>query len=133
MESQTTSLTGVWDGRYAYPRLLDPVPFQAVLLEFGSGITGSIWETCEVGLERGRRLDASVEGRREGRLVDFIKRYDGSGGRSHAIAYTGELSADGTEIEGIWTIPGVWSGWFLMIRSPGNEAAVQRKEAERAG
>ena len=27
-----TSLTGVWDGRDACPRMLDPVPFQAVLL-----------------------------------------------------------------------------------------------------
>ena len=129
----TTSLTGVWDGRYAYPRLLDPVPFQAVLLEFGQGFTGSIWETCDVGPERGRRLDATVEGRREGRRVEFVKRYDGAGGRSHAIAYAGELSADGTEIEGRWTIPGVWSGWFLMIRSPGREAAVARKVTARAG
>jgi hypothetical protein len=129
----TTSLTGVWDGRYAYPRLLDPVPFQAVLLEFGAALTGSIWETCEAGPERGRRLDASVEGRRTGRLVEFVKRYDGSGGRTHEIAYTGELSADATEIEGVWTIPGSWSGWFLMIRSPGGEAAVERKATERAG
>ena len=36
-------------------------------MEFGSAFTGSIWETCDVGAERGRRLDASVEGRREGR------------------------------------------------------------------
>ena len=128
-----TSLTGVWDGRYAYPRLLDPVPFQAVLLEFGQGFTGSIWETCEAGPEQGRRLDASVEGRRAGRRVDFVKRYDGAHGRRHAIAYTGELSADGTEIAGRWTIPGAWSGWFLMIRAPGKEAAVERTEAERAG
>jgi hypothetical protein len=128
-----TSLTGVWDGRYAYPRLLEPVPFQAVLLEFGATLTGSIWEICETGAERGRRLDASVEGRREGRAVSFIKRYDGAGGRSHAIAYAGELSADGTEIEGVWTIPGAWSGWFLMIRPPGSEAAVERKATERAG
>jgi hypothetical protein len=133
MEPQTTiSLTGVWDGRYAYPRLLDPVPFQAVLLEFGQGFTGSIWETCDHGPERSRRFDASVEGRREGRRVEFVKRYDGAGGRRHAVAYAGELSADGTEIEGVWTIPGVWSGWFLMIRSPGREAAVERKATERA-
>jgi len=30
-------------------------------------------------------------------------------------------------------MPGVWSGWFLIIRSPGSEAALERKEAERAG
>ena len=74
-----------------------------------------------------------MEGRREGRRVEFVKRYDGAGGRSHAIADAGELSADGTEIEGRWTLPGVWSGWFLMIRSPGREAAVARKVTARAG
>lgn len=133
MEPQTTtSLTGVWDGCYAYPRGLQPVPFQAVLLEIGETLTGSIWEVCASGPEQGRRLDSFVEGRREGRIVQFIKRYDGSGGRSHAVAYTGELNADATEIEGVWTIPGVWSGTFLMIRSPGREASVERKTAERA-
>lgn len=129
----TTNLTGVWDGRYAYPQGLEPVAFQAVLLELGQGFTGTIWETCDAGPAKGRRLDATVEGRREGRRVEFVKQYDGSGGRSHAIGYAGQLSDDGTEITGLWTIPGVWSGWFLMIRAPGREAAVERKEAERAG
>jgi hypothetical protein len=132
MTPQTTNLTGVWDGRYVYPRGLEPVPFQAVLLEFGPRFTGSIWEICDTGPERGRRLDAAVEGRCDGRRVAFVKRYDGAGGRSHAVAYAGELSPDGCEITGRWTITPAWSGWFLMIRPQAREAAVERKAKARA-
>jgi hypothetical protein len=62
----------------------------------------------------------------------LVKTYDGLGGVYNMVLYQGVLSADGTEISGDWTIPGDWSGRFVMIRS--GEAAVKRaqKVAERA-
>jgi hypothetical protein len=46
------------------------------------------------------------------------------------VLYDGALNGDATEIEGRWTIVKVWSGKFLMIRSPGQEAKASRKAFE---
>ena len=72
-------------------------------------------------------------GSRQGSVVAFAKTCEG--GSPHydrPIEYQGTLSADGTEIEGRWSIPGDWSGQFLMIRSSGNAATVKRKAFQRA-
>ena len=45
------------------------------------------------------------------------------------MIYAGAVNADHTEIEGDWTVPGVWSGKFLMIRNRGQAQAVTRKAA----
>ena len=48
-----------------------------------------------------------------------------------AVQYSGEVNQDGSEIEGRWTIPGVWSGKFLMIRAGGLHTAITEGVAER--
>jgi hypothetical protein len=60
-----------------------------------------------------------------------VKTYDGSGGWSHAVRYAGVLTDDHSEIEGTWTLPGGWSGRFLMVRSTGRSVEVARKAFER--
>jgi hypothetical protein len=66
-------------------------------------------------------------------LSPFVKTYDGAGAPyDRAVSYDGTLSADATEIEGRWRIPGNWSGKFLMIRSGGRQEEVSRKVFERA-
>ncbi|MGV4858653.1 hypothetical protein ACSW3B_19050, partial [Acetobacter senegalensis] len=50
-----------------------------------------------------------------GSLVMFVKLYEG-GNRQHSVQYEGTVNEDGTEISGTWSIPGNWSGQFLMIR-----------------
>lgn len=125
-------LTGVWDGRFTYPQAMAPVAFQAVLFEHGSGFSGTIWESSDDPQDGAATLNASVEGRRDGSRVEFVKRYDGGGGRSHAVFYAGELRDEGLEICGRWTIPGVWSGGFMMIRPRRVEEAAERETAERA-
>lgn len=127
------SLTGVWEGSFDFPHSLPPTPFQAVLLELGETLTGSVWEIGEAGPENGQRLNAFIDGRREGRRVAFIKRYDGTAGRTHAVAYRGELTPDGEAIEGRWVIPGVWTGRFVMRRAKGTAAAVGREAVVGAG
>jgi hypothetical protein len=130
---RSENLTGVWHGQFSYPVALPAGAFTATLLELGAHLSGSIHEPAD-GFDDAPDglLFALVDGRRSGSRVSFVKTYDGSGGRTHAVRYDGVLSPDGTEIEGRWTIPGVWAGAFLMIRSAGREEAVEKKEAETA-
>lgn len=115
---EPVGLTGVWDGRYDYPRRLSAVPFTAVLLETGAALTGTIHEQPPDGPSAGQTLNATIQGEHLGSRVQFTKAYDLAPRRHRRpIFYEGVLSADGNEIEGTWSIPGNWSGKFLMIRS----------------
>jgi hypothetical protein len=124
-------LTGVWQGLYSYPQGAEDVPFTATLFEAGSLLSGSVHEPCLMGGAPGEILNASLRGSRDGSTVSFIKTYDGSNPNYRSVQYAGSANEDATEIEGRWTIPGVWSGRFLMMRS-GNAPAEQaeRKEVE---
>jgi hypothetical protein len=130
--SEPVGLTGVWDGQYSYPRRFSPVHFTAVILETGVVIAGTIHEQPPDGPSAGQTLNALIQGEHLGSAVQFTKTYDGAPrGRSRPIHYEGVLSADGNGIEGKWTVPGSWSGKFLMVRSgrPGAKAVVREEEA----
>ena len=130
MDAQTQDLTGVWNGLYSYPDGRS-VTFVATLIESGRTLTGSTHEPCLGGDCPSGTLLASLMGRRDGSAVSFRKTYEAAGPRFATVNYAGTLNADATEIEGRWTIPGVWSGKFLMIRplreaaSAGHEASVR--------
>jgi len=125
-----TSLTGVWTGRYAYPRALAPVPFLATLIEFGGNFTGSIHEPDDTGT--GAVAYASIEGLRQGNEVTFTKVYDNAVSQHDLpIRYSGQLNSDATEIKGRWMIPGHWSGDFVMLRELRKEKTKKRKATER--
>ena len=127
------SLTGMWRGLFSYPRLLEPNPFVAILLQSGAGLSGTTHEPCQIGPGLGGVLYATLAGTRDGAAVSFVKTYDGRGGWTHAVNYKGRLNADGNEIEGRWHVPGVWSGRFLMLRAGSEEAALPRKAREPVG
>ena len=123
------SLTGVWEGLYSYPAdLQSPTAFTATLLESGDSVTGTVHEIGQAGIDHGQRLHALLDGRRLGQLVVLIKTYDvdPESDYSSKVIYEGAVSDDGQEIEGRWTIHGVWSGKFLMVR-PGRKAAAARQ------
>ena len=123
------SLTGVWDGRYFYPRSLPPMSFVATLIETATMLAGTTHEPAGMAVRY-----ATLQGRRAGSSVAFVKTYDDTGEtgeRPHPIDYRGVLNGDATEIEGVWHIPGHWSGRFLMIRSPGKTIAASREIAEQ--
>jgi len=120
------SLTGVWNGLYMYPLALAPGAFTATLLDFGAVLSGTIHEPDVHGVTDAGLLYAEVSGRRAGARVEFAKTYDGAGDWTHTVHYRGDLSSDGQEIEGTWTIPGDWSGRFLMIRA-GREVTAERR------
>jgi hypothetical protein len=134
--ASTQSLTGVWQGTYCYPAGLGPVSFVATLIEAGSSLTGTTHEPGRWSFGGGPNvtLYASLSGSRHGGAVAFVKTYDGDNPLYRPIAYEGTLSGDGTKIEGRWTISGILSGRFLMIR-PARKAeaeSVSRKVFERA-
>lgn len=130
--TRSECLTGVWHGLYSYPAALEPVYFVATLIDAGASLHGMIHEAAEGRSGAPLTIFATVAGARAGHAVDFRKTYDGTGGWRHAVAYAGELSGDGLEIDGRWSIPGDWSGRFLMIRSAGVTEQAMRKVFERA-
>ena len=126
------NLTGVWQGLYSYPHNRPAVAFVATLIQSGSTVSGTTHEPCTIGGRPGEMLYATLLGGRRDRAIVFVKTYDGGNPHYGRVTYEGTLSADGTEIEGRWIVPGDWSGKFLMIRSAGKKEAVTRKAFQRA-
>lgn len=122
-------LTGLWRGLYSYPIKRTPVPFTASLAESGSWLTGATEEVATARAALGRTLTATLQGRRTGSSVRFLKLYDSPMRVYDSVAYEGSVNAEGTEIEGRWTVPGNWSGTFLMIRE-GEIAATRTRTAK---
>ncbi len=122
------SLTGVWHGLYMFDENHEVESFVATLMETGPFLTGTTHEDaiCDDGVRR--RLLATVDGEREGAAVYFDKTYDGTAGWNHLVRYQGALNSDWTEVEGRWTVPGAWSGRFLMIRSGSKTLAQARAQ-----
>lgn len=126
------NLTGVWHGLYSYPAYREPVYFVATLIHSGTALSGTIHESEKGVNGTPLTLYASVWGAMAGTAVDFTKTYDGSGGWSHSVEYSGHLNGDATEIEGAWSFPSAWSGRFLMIRSSHASETVARRVFEKA-
>lgn len=126
MADDARNLTGVWQGLYTYPNG-QSVSFVATLIDSAGALSGSTHEPGAHGDASSGTLYATLAGQRSGSAVTFRKTYEGKRPRYRAVDYAGTLNADATEIEGRWTIPGVWSGTFLMIRPARNEASVKRE------
>ena len=123
-------LTGPWQGVYSYPGERLAVPFSARLAERDAWLTGSTEETATHGAARGTRIAATLQGRRDARVVTFLKLYDSAHDVYDSVQYQGTLSADGSEIAGRWSIPGGWAGSFLMIRGSANSVAEKQAAAK---
>ena len=121
-------LNGRWAGMYHYPALYPPNRFTATIRDIGGLITGEIEQPGEFFEPAGTVQRAIIEGRREGNLLTFIKFYDDL--RRPTPHYRGVIQPGGDEIEGEWTIPGDWSGRFMMIRMPEAEEKVERRVGE---
>lgn len=111
----TNALTGVWFGEYAYPVGEAPVSFIANIDERDGVIAGRVSEPNTFAMPEARRLFAQLSGIRENGLVVLTKTYDGTGGATHAVSYTGEINPAGDTVAGIWRTRG-WSGRFSMTR-----------------
>jgi hypothetical protein len=130
-EPGTANLTGVWHGLYTYAHRSESVSFVATLIESGSSLSGATHEPCVGDDCPCDTLYATLLGTRQARAIAFVKTYEAAGPHYRdPVAYEGTLSADGTEIGGMWNIQRVWFGKFLMIRSSGHAATVSRKAFE---
>ena len=129
--SDALDLSGIWQGLYSYPGAHGSVPFTASLTESGGWLSGATEEVPTSGKAKGLTLVATLQGRRAGHSVTFLKTYDDLRHGYDAVQYAGDVNQDGSEIEGRWTIPGVWSGKFLMIRAGAVQAGLLRDVAER--
>ncbi|MBV9929494.1 MAG: hypothetical protein JO013_00950 [Alphaproteobacteria bacterium] len=127
--SGADDLTGRWHGFYTYADGRS-CAFEAQVRDHGGELVGVTHEVAEFGPAAGGTLTASIEGRRKGSAVDFAKTYDDVALAHYAIHYAGTLGDGGNEIEGTWSVPGVHSGTFLMIREGGIEAEEEREAAE---
>ena len=122
------SLTGVWNGLYTYSNGLS-VSFVATLIDSGSALSGTTHEPNVLGTTAGGTLTALLAGGRQGGAISFVKTYDEEGPRLYyPVHYEGALNGDATEIEGRWRIGDGTAGKFLMIRSNGKAAAVERRK-----
>ena len=122
-------LSGQWSGIYNYPSLYPPNSFEAVIVDAGGVISGVITQPGEFFEPPNIVQQAVIEGSRSGSSLSFIKIYDDL--NRPTPHYHGTIQPGGDEIDGEWTIPGNWSGTFLMVRGPRNKAAVERKVTEK--
>jgi hypothetical protein len=130
-EAPAEDLSGAWTGYYMAPVALPPTAFEAELRDHGGLLSGIVTELGDTDDCRGVTLNAVIEGRRDGGAVSFTKRYDYLPRAHYAIHYEGRIAEGGDEIEGEWTIPGSWSGTFLMIRGARKSEAVERRIDEQ--
>lgn len=129
MSDSDLDLSGRWSGIYNYPAHYPPNSFEATIRDSGGVITGEISQPGEFFEPPGTCQYAVIEGSREGSTLRFVKIYDDlSRPTPH---YHGVVKPGGDEIEGEWTIPGDWSGTFLMIRGSGTGASVARRVSEK--
>ena len=117
------TLTGVWHGQYAYPVSWMPsAAFVATLIDSGGILGGTTHESTANGA-----MHAVVDGTHQGAIVRFVKVYSPATEEFQDVIYTGTVNGERTEIEGEWTVPGIWSGRFLMIRNRAEAKAETRK------
>jgi hypothetical protein len=136
MGAQSDILTGVWHGLYSYDLAIAPVYFVATIMSGRGWINGTSHEAANEIAGQALTLFAALEGSLAGTAVTFVKTYDGTGGWSHSVPYSGTLSPEGLEIEGTWEIKEAGymttTGRFLMIRSHGANEAMVREAYEIA-
>ena len=123
-----TDLSGHWDGNYAYPSALQPIPFHIELRDSGGGLTGEVVEPAPDYLPPGD-MAAVITGSREGSAVRFTKIYDSLENFRDPVFYEGVVDDEECEISGTWTISPGWSGTFVMTR-PKTEEAEEEVEEE---
>lgn len=128
MSEEAFDLSGEWRGIFNYPAMYPPNEFQASLRDSAGVLTGLISQPREIFEGPGPDRQAVIEGSRDGARVRFVKIYDDL--ERPTPHYEGMVQAGGDEIAGTWTIPGDWTGTFIMIRQSKAANAVERKVSE---
>lgn len=110
------NVTGFWTGSYWYHAPGEPVvSFLANLQDDDGQLSGSMSEAVPESLVR-QRVSAFVSGVHDGLGLEFAKVYDGASLYAHRVDYVGEISDDGSTIQGHWVLESDWTGGFEMAR-----------------
>ena len=131
MTRETRNVNGVWHGIYNYP---DGVPlgaFEAELCELDGIVSGNTREKGQGPEDFDLIVTASIEGQISNEHISFVKFYDSPLPYYLPVQYDGSISPEGDEIAGKWTIPGEWSGTFIMVRKSSMEtlSKIEAKES----
>jgi hypothetical protein len=127
VDAKELSIAGAWAGVYHYPDdALPPVRFNFKIEQQGDKITGKMKEPNTFGDPNEEFLYANARGSldKAKRTVTYTKTYDGTGGISHDVEYSGKVSDNGMRIEGMWVIrqEGTdFSGRFTLEKLPPEE------------
>src|SRR5215831_13048748 len=94
-ECSERNISGTWFGNYYYSDLSQACAFEAVFVQQGASLEGSILDDGSLG-------EARVTGTFSGGQVSFRKTYFAAG--HHPVNYQGLLSDDGKALSGTWRI-----------------------------
>ena len=112
--SDPESLTGLWEGAYAFSTAeLGECPFKVRMREEDGTLRGMV---VEQHTEKDEQVRAEFEGTREGHAIEWVKAYVNNAPPYHrTVRYTGELNLAGDRLNGAWHLPDD-SGTFHMRR-----------------
>jgi hypothetical protein len=113
LEYRADQLTGQWVGVYLSGD--QSTSFTATMFHDGQSLIGSTVEGNSFGDPTAAFLLADLSGSVRGNRVTFDKTYNGVGGQTHTVRYSGTVSRDGRRIVGTWTLAAL-SGSFEMVR-----------------
>lgn len=115
---QLVSLSGDWSGGYVGDSGADANRFEARLVQRGRALDGTMFETNTFG-DTGAALflTSDLSGAVSGADVRFTKTYDGSGGVSHSVEYSGRVDSSGRRITGTFVLAEGGGGRFEMVRN----------------
>ena len=116
----TGTIAGVWNGTYYYPNANNKqLPVNFIFLFEPGGCGGRSEEMNTFADKRVPKLFANLSCAdatlHPGQVITIKKTYDGTGGVSHSVVYTGTVSPDMRSIAGQWAINNA-RGPFSMSR-----------------
>jgi hypothetical protein len=94
-QGEGANIGGAWNGLYFYRGYPEPVSYVALLIDVGTRFSGSIREFEGVISEKRILLHATVDGRRNGSSVSFLKTYDGTSGWKHSVGRHAQRRCNG--------------------------------------
>jgi hypothetical protein len=109
---------------------MPPNSFIARLIDHSGALTGETLELCDDPEEPQGEIVAIFTGQHREGEVTLEKRYDDLRRADYVVHYVGRVGDEGHEISGSWSIPGVWSGSFVMIRERDMSQPVEARVSE---
>lgn len=109
--AQAAELATQWQGSYGYGDSRAPVQFTLSLTVKGGSVSGRITEPATFGNGTSSNLYANISGSTDGTNISFAKTYDGTGGQTHSVSYSGTIGSNGASMSGFWQLPGTSGTW----------------------